>query len=108
MSTPVNSVSTYGMHVRFTAVAGEGDALAALLLEAAKGAETDADCRLYLVSRDPDDPDVVFVTEAWTSREAHDAALEVPATRELIGRAMPLIAGPPEATHLLPAGGKGA
>lgn len=104
----MSDAATYGMHVRFTAKAGEGDALATLLLEAAAGTQADADCRLYLVSRDPDDADVVYVTEAWTSREAHDAALEDPATRELIGRAMPLIAGPPEASHLLPAGGKGA
>jgi quinol monooxygenase YgiN len=102
------ATSTYGMHVRFTAQAGQGDALAALLLEAAAGTQDLAECRLYLVSRDPEDGDVVFVTEAWTSRAAHDAALEDPATRALIGRAMPLLAGAPQATQLAPAGGKGA
>jgi quinol monooxygenase YgiN len=97
----------YGLHVRFTAQPGQGDALAALLLEAAAGVQALEACRIYLVSRSPEDADTVWVTEAWTEREAHDASLEDPGARELIGRAMPLLAGPPEATELSPAGGKG-
>jgi quinol monooxygenase YgiN len=97
----------YGMHVRFTTQPGQGDALAALLLESAAAMTGDEGCRLYLISRDPDDADVVYVTEAWTSREAHDASLEDPATRAVITRAMPLLSGPPDATHLRPAGGHG-
>jgi quinol monooxygenase YgiN len=97
----------YGLHVRFTAKPGEGDALAAILLEAAEGVRRLDACRLYLVSRSPDDGDVVFVTEAWTDREAHDASLQDEGARALIGRAMPLLAGAPEATALAPAGGKG-
>ncbi|HEY8770358.1 MAG TPA: antibiotic biosynthesis monooxygenase, partial [Thermoleophilaceae bacterium] len=64
--------------------------------------------RLYLVSRSPEDPDAVFVTEAWTSQAAHDASLEDEGARALIARAIPLMAGPPEATALRPLGGKGA
>lgn len=97
----------YGMHVKFTAAAGQGDALAAILLEAADGIEADDACLLYVVSRSPAEADTVWVTEAWTSREAHDASLEDPAARALIARAMPLIAGPPEADELRPVGGKG-
>lgn len=97
----------YGMHVRFAAKAGDADALERILLEAAEGARADEACLLYVVSRDPDDPDAVLVTEAWTDRVAHDASLEEPATRALIGRAMPLVAGPPAAEHLRPVGGKG-
>lgn len=97
----------YGMHVRFTAAPGQGDALAAILLEAAEGTRADADCLLYLVSRSPGDADTVWVTEAWTSREAHDASLEDDAARALIQRAMPLLAGRPDAEELRPAGGKG-
>lgn len=97
----------FGMNVRFTAQPGEGDALASLLVEAAAGAEDDAACLLYVVSREDDDPDTVWVFEAWTDREAHDESLEDEATRALIGRAMPLLAESPEATTLQPAGGKG-
>ena len=95
------------MHVRFTAQPGQGDALAGLLLEAAAGAGGLDACRLYVVSRSPSDAETVFVTEAWTSREAHDASLEDEAARAMIQRALPLLAGPPEAVELRPVGGKG-
>jgi quinol monooxygenase YgiN len=95
------------MHVRFTAQPGRGDELEGILLEAAAGTETDDDCLLYIVSRSPADADTVFVTEAWTTREAHDRSLEDEAARTLIARAMPLMARPPDAVTLAPAGGKG-
>jgi quinol monooxygenase YgiN len=97
----------YGMHVRFTAQPGRGDELERLLLEAADGVRLLDECRLYLVSRSPDEPDAVWVTEAWTSREAHDASLTDPAARALIVQAMPLLSGAPLATTLRPVGGKG-
>ena len=97
----------YGMHVRFTAQPGRGDELEAILLEAAEGTRLQPECRIYVVSRAPGEPELVWVTEAWTSREAHDASLTDPAARALIARAMPLLAGPPDATELRPAGGKG-
>jgi quinol monooxygenase YgiN len=100
-------MNSYGMHVRFTAQAGRGDELAAILLEAAAGTKGDDDCLLYVVSRSPADPDTIFVTEAWTSREAHDRSLENEDARALIGRAMPLMAKPPDADSLVPLGGKG-
>lgn len=97
----------FGMQVRFTTQPGKGDALAALLLEAAAGLSDVAECLLYAVSRDPDDPDVLWVSEVWTDQDAHTASLQVPGARATIERALPLLAGPPEALHLLPLGGKG-
>jgi quinol monooxygenase YgiN len=97
----------YGMHVRFAAKPGRGDELEAILLEAAQGLEQDAECRLYVVSRSAENAETVWVTEAWTSREAHDASLKDERAQALIQRALPLLAGPPDATELRPAGGKG-
>ncbi len=94
----------YGLHVTFAAKSGKGDELAELLLEAAAGARASADCSLYMVSQSPSDPDAVYVTEAWTSKEAHDAGLETDGAKALIARAMPLMAAPPEATALVPLG----
>lgn len=68
---------------------------------------TDPDCLLYLVSRAADDPDSVWVAEAWTDRGAHDASLEDPGARELIGRARPIIASFADRAELRPEGGKG-
>jgi quinol monooxygenase YgiN len=97
----------FGMHVRFNAQPGHGGELASLLLEAADGLRAIDECLIYVVSRSPDDADTVWVTEAWTSQDAHGASLHDEKTRALIERAMPLMAGRPEATQLRPAGGKG-
>jgi quinol monooxygenase YgiN len=99
--------AAFGMNVRFAARPGQAEALAAILLEAADGARELEACRLYVVSRSPADSQSVWVTEAWTSREAHDASLEDERAKALIQRALPLLAGPPEATELIPIGGKG-
>ena len=96
----------YGAHNRFTAQPGGGDALARILLEAAGGLRGNHACLLYLVSRSPDDPDVVWVTEVWTDRTAHDASLQGENVREAIQRARPLIASI-AGTELRPLGGKG-
>jgi quinol monooxygenase YgiN len=97
----------FGMHGAFKAQPGKGDELAGILLEAAEGLQADAKCLLYVVSRDLDQPDMIWVTEAWTDREAHDASLRAPGTPEMIARARPLIAGMEGRAELAPLGGKG-
>jgi quinol monooxygenase YgiN len=97
----------YGMHGRIHAQPGMGDELEGILLTAADGLRGDPDCLLYVVSRDDADPDVVCVTEAWTTRAAHDASLQQESVKAQIAKAMPLLAGRPDATELRPVGGKG-
>jgi quinol monooxygenase YgiN len=96
----------FGAHVEFTARPGLGDDLEAVLLEAAERLNPVDACWLYLVSRSPTVPETVWVTEAWTSVEAHDESLKDDSTRALVQRAIPLMAGQPNATELRPAGGK--
>jgi quinol monooxygenase YgiN len=97
----------FGIQVRFTARPGQGDAFADMLLEAAKGLADVAECLLYVVSRDADDPDVIWVAESWSDQEAHTASLQAPGAQALIERALPLLAAPPDAIRLQPLGGKG-
>jgi quinol monooxygenase YgiN len=97
----------YGMHGRIVARPGHGDELAAILLEAAAGLEANPECLLYVVARAADDPESVWVTEAWTSRAAHAASLEDEGARELIARARPIIASFEDRAELRPEGGKG-
>ena len=66
----------FGMHGCINANPGQGDVLAAILLEAAEAARDDASCLLYFVSRSLEDEDAIWVTEAWTDRDAHAAALD--------------------------------
>ena len=93
------------MHGRFKAQPGQGEALTEILLEAAESMRANDECLLYVVSRE--DADAIWVTEAWTDREAHAASLDVPGAREQIGRAMPLIAGIDNRVEFEPLGGKG-
>jgi quinol monooxygenase YgiN len=96
----------YGLHTHFTAQPGQGDVLAEILLVAAERLQANDACLLYLVSRSPDDPDAIWVTEAWTSKAAHDESLQGEEVQAAIQRARPLIGGI-AGTELRPAGGKG-
>jgi quinol monooxygenase YgiN len=60
------------------AVAKEGrsDELVEILLAAAADLESDPGCELYLVNRQRDEPNVIWVTELWRSQDDLDAALE--------------------------------
>lgn len=97
----------FGLVGSFRAQPQRGDALAELLLQAAEALRANRDCELYVISRSPDDADAVWVTEVWTSRDAHRASLEEDRVRELITQARPLIAGLGERFELSPVGGKG-
>jgi quinol monooxygenase YgiN len=54
---------------------GMGEELAAKMLEAARALRSTPGCELYIINRVPDQPDVVWVTELWLSREAMEGAL---------------------------------
>ncbi len=71
---------------------GHRDEVVAILLSGVDGLGA-AGCQLYVVSVADADPDLVWVTEVWDSKEAHDASLQLPATREAISRAMPMLTG---------------
>lgn len=89
------------------AVPGQGDALEGLLLEAAAALEAAEGCSLYLVHRDDEDPEAVWVVEVWSDARAHQASLELGPVQEVIARARPLIAGMGERFTLRPVGGLG-
>jgi quinol monooxygenase YgiN len=99
--------NSFGMHVRLIAQPGHGGALAGVLLEAAALLQENPACLLYVVSRSTEDEDTLWVTEAWTDRDAHDASLKDERVREIIARASPLVGAPPDGTELRPVGGKG-
>jgi quinol monooxygenase YgiN len=69
----VSQVARYG---KATAKPGEGAELAEILLAAAAELEDDPGCELYLINRQADQPDVIWVTELWRSQGDLDASLE--------------------------------
>jgi quinol monooxygenase YgiN len=69
----MNRIARYG---KLVAQEGRGAELAELLLTAAAGLEDQPGCELYLVNRQADAPDTIWVTELWRDKDALDAVLE--------------------------------
>jgi quinol monooxygenase YgiN len=97
----------YGLFGTLQAQAGKGADLVGILLKAAKLVQDAKGCIIYLVGTTADNPDAVSVFEVWDSKEDHDNSLKLPGVRELISKAMPMIAGKPEGVTLQIWGGKG-
>lgn len=95
----------YGYINKFTAQPNKRGELVDLLLQAARALEANGDCWQYIVGT-ATEPDVVFVTEIWASRQAHDSSLELPDVQAIIAKAMPFIAGVTNVAEQEIAGGK--
>ncbi|SHN09066.1 Quinol monooxygenase YgiN [Cyclobacterium lianum] len=85
----------YLLNGKLTARPGHQDALAEILLEASKLVASARGCHLYVIGKEKNDSQSVYVTEIWDSKEDHDNSLKVAGVRELITQAMPLLDGPP-------------
>lgn len=81
----------YGKTGVIKAQKGSADELADLLLQAASMVSTADGCRLYVVGRDTNDENIIWITEIWDSKEDHTRSLQMEEVRELIEIAMPLI-----------------
>lgn len=99
----------YGLCGKIVATAGQGDALAQHLLDAAEALGSVEGCRMYVVNRALDEPDAVWVVEVWDSAEDHGASLQLEAIQQLIARARPIIASVEmdSRIEMEPLGGKG-
>jgi quinol monooxygenase YgiN len=71
-------------------------------VEAADLQQDNPACELSLVSTSPDDPDVVFLTEVWTTDADWEQARESPEVKEWAKDMPELVEGPPDTTRLDP------
>jgi quinol monooxygenase YgiN len=94
----------YGLIGKMTAQAGQGAALAQVLLEGVSGMPG---CLSYVVAADPADADVLWITEVWDSAESHRASLSLPSVQAAIARGRPMIAGMETVAQTKPLGGHG-
>ena len=94
-------MNKYGLYGKLNALPGKGNELAAILLEAAELVRNARGCNIYLIGKDANNADTIWVTEVWDSKEDHDESLKADAVRQLIGRAMPLLDGRPEGGTVL-------
>lgn len=86
----------YGLSVKFKSTEGNRDKLTSILLKASELVSSAKGCQLFLVSSDFEDPETIWTTEIWDSKEDHDESLNVMGVKELIAQAMPLFSAPPE------------
>jgi quinol monooxygenase YgiN/mannose-6-phosphate isomerase-like protein (cupin superfamily) len=89
----------------FHARRGCADRLAEELLQAATLVAEAPGCEHWLVHRDPDDADVVRVSELWSTRRQCAEALAAPEASAHTARVMELLDGEPEVLDGEPLGG---
>jgi quinol monooxygenase YgiN len=103
--TATESASTmYGLIGKMTAVAGQRDALASILLDSTQSMPG---CLSYVIATDPADADALWITEVWDHAASHQASLALPAVQAVIAKAKPLIAGFSNRVETVPIGGYG-
>jgi quinol monooxygenase YgiN len=91
-----NQQQVYFLHGKLTAKAGHTDELANILLEASQKVSAVKGCKLYVIGKDANDAQAVYITEIWDSKEDHDNSLKQDDVRALIAQAMPIIDGLPQ------------
>ncbi len=94
----------YGLIGKMTARPGKRDELVRILLDGVAGMPG---CLSYVIANDPIDPDLIWITEAWESRDAHAASLTLPSVRDSIAQGRPLIAAMSAVAETVPVGGHG-
>ena len=104
VTTRAGGAAMFGLIGKMTAVPGQRDALAEILLE---GTTSMPGCLSYVVAADETDADALWITEVWDSRESHEASLTLPAVRAAIAKGRPLIAGFSDRVETTPLGGYG-
>jgi quinol monooxygenase YgiN len=94
----------YGLIGKMTAVAGQREALAAILLE---GTQAIPGCLSYIIATESADPDALWVTEVWDCHDSHKASLGLPGMKAAIAKGRPLTAGFSHRVETTPVGGCG-
>lgn len=106
----VAMIVNYGFNATLTARPAMGDQLVDLLLtglnEGSPGASEH--CVVYLVSRSASSPDIVHVTEGWTSEEDHHRIFAGEAAQAIVAQIDGLLAKESEFTDYVPVRGKAA
>ena len=102
--TVIGESKMYGLIGSMTAVEGKREDLIKILLE---GVNDMPGCLSYIVANDSKDPNGIWITEVWNSKESHTASLKLPSVQAAIAKGKPLIAkfGSYEETE--PVGGHG-
>ncbi|MBD3276164.1 MAG: antibiotic biosynthesis monooxygenase [Candidatus Marinimicrobia bacterium] len=79
----------YGLIGKITAKSGQRDELIRVLLE---GTAEMPGCLSYIVAKDTEDENIIWITEAWESEESHKSSLSLSSVQDALTKGRPLIA----------------
>ncbi|NJO32560.1 MAG: antibiotic biosynthesis monooxygenase [Rhodospirillales bacterium] len=80
--------STFGQINRITTAAGKRDEVFQLVLT---GSDKMPGCKSYVVGKDAENEDVIWVSEVWDSPDLQAASLKLPETGAAVEEAMSMI-----------------
>ncbi|MGW0005311.1 putative quinol monooxygenase [Nocardia grenadensis] len=100
----------YGFNTVLTAEPGKADQLVDLLLSGMDDGNpaSSEHCLVYLVCRSASDPEVVHVTEGWTTETDHHRLFAGAAAQAIIAEIEQLVVAVSPYTDYVPVGGKAA
>ena len=94
----------HGLIGKMIATPGQRDVLIAILLD---GVADMPGCLSYIVAKDLDDTNAIWITEVWDSQASHRASLELPVVQQAIALGKSLIADFGDSIITMPVGGHG-
>jgi quinol monooxygenase YgiN len=99
-------MARFAQHTRIRARPGKRDELVAKFLEIPVMQADNPACEITIVSSSPDEDDIVFLTEVWTSAEEHKRARQSSEVQAWAADMPQLVDGPPEITPLVVEGAR--
>jgi quinol monooxygenase YgiN len=84
-------MSKYGMYVKFITHDRKREKLAHTFLQVAQMMNTVTGCELYVINQSVEDENAIWVTEVWSSKEAHQASLSMEGNKDYIMASLSLI-----------------
>lgn len=94
----------YGLIGKIVAVEGRREELAGILIDGVGGMPG---CLSYVVAKDTEDENALWVTEVWETEAHHRESLSLPSVQEAIQKGRPLIQEFGERFVTTPLGGHG-
>jgi quinol monooxygenase YgiN len=85
------TATVYGLIGNIKCKSGKRDEVVVLMTAMTRGGVTMAGCLSYVIALDMHDAGALWITEAWESRAAQKAWLEIPSVKDSIHRALPMI-----------------
>ncbi len=94
----------YGLIGKMNVAPGQRDALIEILVNGVAGMPG---CLSYIVAKDQEDEDAIWITEVWDSKESHTNSLSLPSVQDAIAKGRPMITGFGARFETTPVGGQG-